>query len=252
MSQPEIKVQLNASQREISLRNDFFRLFKQCPIPENEMLSTLGLFLNRQTLSRILVMHELYKRIIGTKGVVMEFGVRWGQNLALFESFRGMYEPYDHSRKIVGFDTFEGFPSVHPKNGTSEVAARGSYAVTQNYVEYLTHVLDYHEQESPLQHMKKYELVKGDASITCPQYLAAHPETIVALAYFDMDLYAPTKRCLEAISSHLTKGSVIGFDELNYSVFPGETVALREVFGLDRYRIQALPLNPAQSFIVIE
>ena len=53
--------------------------------------------------------HELYQKILNVHGVVIEFGTRWGQNLALFESFRGMYEPYNHFRKIIGFDTFEGF-----------------------------------------------------------------------------------------------------------------------------------------------
>ena len=31
----------------------------------------------------------------------MEFGVRWGQNLALFESFRGIYEPYNYSVELL-------------------------------------------------------------------------------------------------------------------------------------------------------
>ena len=39
----------------------------------------------------------------------MEFGVRWGQNLITLNNLRGIYEPFNHSRKIIGFDTFEGF-----------------------------------------------------------------------------------------------------------------------------------------------
>ena len=79
-----------------------------------------------------------------------------------------------------------------------------------------------------------------------------HPETIVALAYFDFDIYQPTKTCLEAIKGRLTKGSVVAFDELNCPEFPGETLALKEVFGLDKYAIRRNPLNPLCSYIVIE
>lgn len=72
------------------------------------------------------------------------------------------------------------------------------------------------------------------------------------MAYFDFDLYEPTKKCLEAIQPYLTKGSVIAFDELNTPEFPGETIALREVLGLSRYSIRRDPLNPLTSYIIVE
>jgi len=197
-------------------------------------------------------MHELYQKIIDVNGIVVEFGVRWGQTLSLFSSFRGMYEPFNYSRKIVGFDTFSGFPSVSKHDGDDEIASQGAYGVTQKYECYLDSVMSYHEFESPLNHIKKFELVKGDATETLEKYLQNHPETIIALAYFDFDLYEPTKKCLELIKPHITKGSVIGFDELNCSTFPGETIALKEVFGLDKYSIRRSPLNPVPSYIVIE
>jgi hypothetical protein len=190
--------------------------------------------------------------ILPVHGIVMEFGCRWGQNLAMWINFRGMYEPFNHNRKIVGFDTFAGFPSVHEKDGTAAVARAGAYGVTQDYERYLEEVLAYHESECPIPNMKKYELVKGDAVEQVVAYLTRNPETIVALAYFDFDLYEPTRKCLETIRSHLTKGSVLGFDELNYHTWPGETLALKEVLGLDRYAIRRTPYNPEPSYIVIE
>jgi hypothetical protein len=250
--QSELRTKSNSSSDELSMRAGFYQLYDSCPIPSNEVLTQLGLFLNRQSLSRIMFMHELYSRIVPIHGVVMEFGVRWGQNLALFSSFRGMYEPYNYNRKIIGFDTFAGFPSVAPQDGNDSIASPGAYGVTQNYEEYLEAVLSYHERESPLSHLTKHELVKGDATVTLEKYLKDHPETIIALAYFDFDLYEPTKKCLTLIKDHLTRGSVVGFDELNWPAFPGETLALKEVFGLDRYSIRRSPLNPSPSYIVIE
>lgn len=247
-----IKVAGNSRDSEVKLREQFFEHFKNCPIPSSEILSNLGLFLNRQTLSRILFMHEMYQKIINVHGVVMEFGVRWGQNLALFESFRGMYEPYNYTRKIVGFDTFSGFPSVDSKDGSHSVIDVGAYSVTQGYKGYLEGVLDYHESESPISHLKKYQLVEGDASQTIEKYLADNPETIIAFAYFDFDIYEPTKKCLEAIKGHLSKGSILGFDELNCATFPGETIAFKEVFSLSQYKITRSPQNPYMSYIVFE
>ena len=89
-------------------------------------------------------------------------------------------------------------------------------SVTEGYATYLEKVLQVHEQVNPLGHIKKFELCEGDATLEVPRYLTAHPETIVALAYFDFDLYEPTKACLEAIRPRLSKGSVLVFDELKY------------------------------------
>lgn len=241
-----------SNDHEIELRNSFYNLFENCPIPPNERLTNLSLFMNRQTLSSLLYMDFLYRKIVDVHGIICEFGVRWGRNLALFESLRGIYEPYNYNRKIVGFDTFSGFPTINVKDGRHDVVSKGSFSVTKGYEEYLEQILNYHEQESPISHIKKYELVKGDASNTITKYLSEYPETIIAFAYFDMDLYEPTINCLQSIENHLTKGSVIGFDELNFHVFPGETLALKEWCGLKKYQIRRTPLIPHSAYIIIE
>ena len=248
----KIEIRRNISSEEEKRGNNFLQLFKNSPIPDDELQLNLGLYISRQSLSRIIFMHDLYQRIINTTGVVMEFGCRWGQNLALFQAFRGMYEPYNYNRKIIGFDSFEGFKSLHEKDGDAKIIHEGAYAVTKNYTDHLEQVLGHHETESPISHIKKYEIIKGDATETLEKYLKDHPETIIAFAYFDFDIYAPTKRCLELIKGHITKGTVLGFDELNWPYYPGETLALKEVLGLDKYRIQRSPLCPTPSFLVIE
>lgn len=252
MARMELIFRDGSSAEQLKSRDKLLELFKQCPIPENELIRNLGLFIKRQDISTIIFKNDLYKQILNVPGIVVEFGVRWGQNLALFESFRGMYEPYNYYRKIVGFDTFSGFPSVHEKDGHSRLSTPGAYSVTEGYEEYLKEILEYHEEQSPISHIKKYELVKGDASVSIEKYLSDHPETIIALAYFDFDIYEPTRKCLEAILPHLTKGSVIGFDELNDKDFPGETLALREVLGLSKYRLQRCSYMSVPSYLVIE
>lgn len=189
-----------------SWRKKLFEMLSTAPIPKEELLENLALFICKADLSGMLYIHELYRKLLDVHGIIIEFGARWGRNLALFETFRGIYEPFNWNRKIIGFDTFEGFSSVSDKDGKSDIVSVGSYNVTKNYKLYLEKLLDLHEQEGVIRHSRGYELIKGDASIRIKEYLNKHPETIISLAYFDMDLYKPTKECLKVIQKHLTRG----------------------------------------------
>jgi hypothetical protein len=246
----KIKVITGANSKELDLRKQFVETFKNSPIVESEILQNFGLYINRMNLSRMLFIDAIYREIITVHGVIIEFGVRWGQNLALFTNLRGIYEPFNYNRKIIGFDTFEGFPSVDVKDG--DLVTTGDYKVTPNYEDTLESILSYHESECPVSHKKKYELIKGDATVTFEAYLIKNPHTIVALAYFDFDIYHPTKVCLELLMNRITKGSVIVFDELNCPEFPGETLAIMETLGLSKYAIKRSPLNPLISYIIID
>lgn len=246
------KIKTYASKTENQIRNDQLEHFKNCPIPENQIMSNLGMFLNSKTLARILFMEHIYKQIVDVPGVVIEFGTRWGQNLSLFAALRGIYEPFNRHRKLIGFDTFEGFPSLHEKDGASDMMRVGELTTTERYVDYLDRQIHLQEQDNPLAHIKKYELCKGDATVELDRYLDRNPETIIALAYFDFDIYEPTKVCLEKIKDRLTKGSIIGFDELNDHDSPGETLALMEVFGLGRIQLKRLPITSRTSYFVVE
>ena len=208
--------------------------------------------MRRQSLSRVLFLNEVYQKIVNVHGVVMEFGTLWGTNLALFQNLRGVYEPFNHSRKIIGFDTFEGFSSIAPKDGSSKEIKPKNYSTPKGYDNYLEKILAYHETQSPIQHIRKFELVKGDALLTLPTYFKKNPETVIALAFFDMDLYKPTKACLEKILPRMPKGAVIVFDELSLHAFPGETLAVMDVLGIHTCRLQRTPYSSVSSYMVIE
>ena len=239
-------------QKEKDARNELYELLKECPIPEDQVLSNLGLFLNSKNLSRILFMNYIYQKIVDVQGVVFEFGTRWGQNVALFAALRGIYEPFNRHRKIVAFDTFEGFPSIHEKDGDSSMMVEGMLSLTENYDQYLSSVVSTIEKDNPLSHIQKFELRKGDGIVEIDSYLEQNPETIISLAYFDFDLYAPTKKCLEAIKPRLTKGSVVCFDELNDPDSPGETLALMDVFGLENVTLKRFPYVSRISYFIVE
>jgi hypothetical protein len=245
--------ELYRTKEENKIRNDFFQHFKKSPIPDNELLSNIGLFINSKNLAKILYMHHIYTKIIDVQGIIVEFGTRWGQNMALFAALRGIYEPFNRHRKIVGFDTFAGFPSISDKDAKDhETIKTGGFSVTDNYEKYLETLLELHEKDNPVSHIKKFDIRSGDATIEIEKYLNDYPETIIALAYFDFDIYEPTKVCLNAIRPHLVKGSLLAFDELNDHDSPGETVALREVFGLNGIRLKRYPFASRVSYFVVE
>ena len=246
---------LFASEFETKQRKLLIKLFNSWPGPDEQKIRNLGLFTNRLQLMRILFMNELYTKILDVTGDAMEFGTRWGQNIVLWQNFQGVYEPYNIGRQIIGFDTFSGFPSVSSvdkKTKFNEVTNVGEFATTSNYEKYLQNLMDYHATETHAHHIKRHKIIKGDASKTIKKYLKDNPQTVIALAYFDVDLYKPTKDCLLAIEPYLTKGSVIGFDEPNSDSFPGETIAMREVFGSTKYKLYTSKFSAGSGYLIIE
>ena len=69
-------------------REGLLELLKTNPIPDEQLLSNIQLFIDSKNLSRILFMNELYKMAIDVQGVIMEFGTRWGPNAAQFAALR--------------------------------------------------------------------------------------------------------------------------------------------------------------------
>lgn len=240
------------SNDELSVDAELLRMMENLPIPANQVMENPGLFLSSKDFARIMFMHHIYEKIIDVPGVVMDFGTRWGNNLALFSTFRSIYEPFNRHRKLIGFDTFAGFPSVHEKDGQSDLMSAGNVATTEGYQDFLDRLMHLKEQQNPLSHIKKYEIRAGDACETLSSYLNDNPHTIVALAYFDFDIYQPTVECLELLKDRVVKGAVIGFDELNDPDSPGETAAVMEVFGLPNIRLKRLPITSRTSYFVVE
>jgi hypothetical protein len=248
----EIKTSTLSSANEQSNRSLLSSLLDSNPIPDNEKTMHIPLFLKRQELSKIFYFQHLYEQLVDVHGVIIEFGTRWGTNLVTLSNLRGIYEPYNYNRKIIGFDTFEGFKNTDTKHdGEHSIIKDGAYNVSENYETYLTQIMQVHQNESPLNHINKFEIIKGDAPVLLKEYLQRNPQTIIAMAHFDFDIYKPTLDCLNLIKPHLIKGSVLSFDELNDPNFPGETKALNESFGLNNIQLKRFPICPMQSYFIV-
>ncbi len=236
-----------STKKEQKNRANLYELVEKSPIPESEFLSNIGLYINRQTLTRIMYMYEIYKKSLNVKGSVFDFGTRWGQNMALFINIRGMLEPYSHHKKIIGFDTFDGFPESSVKD---EHASVNDLETTSKYEKHLRKVLQCHESESPIDHKKKHKVLKGDVIKTLPKYIENNPHTVVSLAYFDLDLYKPTKECLKIIKKRVPKGGILAFDDINVKKWPGETKAVKEVLGIENVEIKTSSAVSRMSYVI--
>ena len=241
-------IEYKSSKSETLSRDNLTRILRNNSIPDDQILGNLGLFLDSKNLSRILLMEHLFKETIGVHGDIMEFGCRWGQNAALFSALRGIFEPFNRHKKIIGFDTFTGFPSVHKKDGDHDMMIKNALSTHKDHEKILENILETHEKLNPLDHIKKFKIVKGDAIKEVPRYLDKNPHTIISLAFFDFDIYEPTKKVLEFIKPRLVKGSVIAFDELNDPDAPGETLALMETIGLNNVELKKYPYASRVSY----
>ena len=243
---------VHSSTEEQETQNKLVEMLKNSPIPDDELLANLGLYLTSKNFSRLLFFYEIYKKIVNMHGIIIEFGTRWGQTISILSSLRGIFEPFNRTRKIVGFDTFRGHAGMSEQDGSNQNCEDGAFTVPSDYENHLEKILTFQERLNPISHIKKFELIKGDVVQTLPVYLEKHPETIVSLAIFDMDIYTPTKAAVEIIQPYLCKGSILVFDDLVDSVFPGETAALREVMNMQQIRIQRMSMTSRLSYLEVE
>jgi hypothetical protein len=154
-------------------------------------------------------------------------------------------EPYNYHRKVIGFDTFEGFPegAITAHDGKAKA---GDYAGDMGVLMDCVHEFD---RDRPIAHKRKVELVKGDVRETIPRYLRTHSYLFVSLLFMDLDIYTSTKAALAAFLPLMLPGSVVAFDELNNPDWKGEAQALREC-GI-RGELRCFPWEPNISYMVM-
>lgn len=206
-------------------------------------------FASVPALSRFLARSDIFRQIIEVPGVIIDAGVFHGASLFAWAKLSAILEPTNHTRRVVGFDTFGGFPAPATQDGTSvssEMKQGGYKGTTRAELEASVAAFDINR---PLAHIPKIELVQGDLCQTAPDYLAQNPQLVVSLLHLDLDLYAPTRAALDTFVPRMPKGAIIVFDELNSAFFPGETLALLETLGINQCALRRLPFHPWISYV---
>lgn len=179
-----------------------------------------------------------------------------GGGIMAFAKLCAGFDFLGFDRKVIGFDTFEGFPHLSTQDQESIENAElkvGGFQSFENIQDELQDCIEEFNQNRLIAHKEQVELIKGDACQTIPQYIKDNPHTVISLLYLDFDLYAPTKIALEYLAPRVVKGGIIVFDEINEKHWKGESIAAFEYFGgFNQCKLQTFDFTPAISFMVIE
>jgi len=216
-----------------------------------DKLRSFAKFVPRQMLGTSIAKVELFRQVLGVHGHLVECGVYLGAGLMTWANLSAIYEPFNHIRRIVGFDTFAGIPAINPSDeGTGSTQKLGGCGADS--FDDLKECIRLYDLNRPIGHIPRVELVKGDATKTIPSYVNANKHLVVAMLYLDFGVYEPTKAALEHFLPRMPKGAIIGFDELDQAACPGETQAALDTVGLRNLRLQRFPYATALSYAVLD
>lgn len=250
-----MKREIGRTHEEIGYAKGMEDFFEKANGTLTDKLANFTRFTSRQTLAIFLYKYELFKKVLDVHGSILEFGVFRGGGAFSFAQFSAILEPYNYQRRIIGFDTFMGFPAVSDEDavhGSDPGPKQGDFYIGAGFDDELAENIALFDRNRFLNHVDKLSFIKGDVTETLPRFLEENRHLIVSLAYFDLDIHEPTKKALQLILPRIPKGGIIAFDELNNPQWPGETEALAATLGINNFRLQKLPFEPCRSYCVIE
>lgn len=182
-----------------------------------ELSNEASLFMTADATRDVVAWIELYKMILDVPGSLIEFGVRYGKNLALWSNLRATFEPWNLARRVIGFDTFDGLlGSDEQFDGPDPRARDGTHSVPEGWFEELDRILG----QAP------HQLVPGDIRETLGHWIK-EGQPKAALVHLDLDVYEPTKYVLERLGDIMVDGGLIVVDEYDCDPYPGPGKALR-------------------------
>ena len=205
-------------------RMQIFELMNSYQASDEEKERSLGLFLRGSLLARILAIADIYRQVVNIPGAVFDIGTWRGQTSVVCENLRAIYEPLHFNRRIVCFDTFEGYVGFSEKDKATELHREGRYALSgTDYAEFLRQLLELHEKSNAMGHNHgKHTVIKGDCRETLPRFFEQNPNEYVALAFFDVNSYDPTLKSFEAVWARLVPGGIAAFWQLTRNSIPAE------------------------------
>ena len=205
-------------------------------------------YMDRQLVTTALTRIKLFEKILEVQGSIVECGVYQANSLFIYAHLSSILEPYNFNRKIIGFDTFEGFRSISDKdpNGINEKD------FSNTNLDHLKTWVKIFDENRAVNHIPKIELIKGNAINTIPKYVKDNPHLIISLLYLDFDIFEPTSIALKNFLPLVPKGGIIGFDELNSKKWKGETIALKENITLENIKLKRFYFDPWVSYYEVE
>lgn len=241
-----------SSDASVEARKEIFSRMRTYPASDEETERSLGLFLRGSLLARFLAIDQIYRKIVGIPGIVVDLGTWRGQTAVLCENLRAIHEPLNFYRRVVCFDTFEGYSGFSARDKPTALHREGTYGVGgDGYAEYLRQLLRLHENSNAMGHnCDKHTVVEGDCRETLPRYFVDHPHEVVALAFFDLNAHDPTLKAFEAVWDRLVPGGVVAFWQLTRATVPAEGAVYAEnILGKLPHKVSRSDVYPGLCFL---
>lgn len=183
-------------------------------------------YVSRRSFIRQLAHYELFKLTVDLPGHYADFGVYYGTSFFSWHKFIEVLTPTATHKKVIGFDSFAGFPSLHEEDGVVDAKVQKEVGglSSESFLDEFRELLKLHNDDGVLP-TGRGQIVEGDISKTLPEWLAQNPESRFCLINADVDIYEPTKTILDHCWDRLVPGGVLILDEYATSKWPGETRA---------------------------
>lgn len=214
-------------------------------------LANFPKYVRRTHITRFLALYELFKLCLPVKGSIVECGVFRGFGLMTWANLSAVLEPTNLTRRIYGFDSFQGFPGVSADDHPDRTGVRLGDLHGSDPTE-LRRLLEVYDSDRFLGHIPKVHLIEGDVTETIPDFINQHPHLVVSLLFCDLDLYEPTLAALRHFLPRMPAGAVLAFDELDNPLWPGETSALMDEVGIRNVQLERLDFDPYIAFAILD
>jgi hypothetical protein len=194
-------------------------------------------------LKKIVAHYELFKKIQNVEGDFLEFGVFKGASFLRFATFSEIFE--NQNRQFFGFDSFEKFPRDDIKlDSDNEFISRFEEASGDPIgKEKLEELINNKQFTTP----ENIKLIKGNVFETVPAFLENNQNIKLACIHLDMDVYEPTKYCLDLLFPFLQENGIIICDD--YNQVDGATKAFDEFSEKHEKNISKLEFSKTPYFI---
>ena len=227
------------------------KVFEESTTDWETKMENFPKYIKRQNLTRLLSLYEIFKQVVEVKGSIIECGVNQGFGLMAWAKFSSIIEPINLTRRVYGFDTFEGFPQINAKDKSKTSSHLKKGDLKADVFEELKDLISIYDSTRVLGHINKINLIRGNAINTIPEFIETNPHILVSLLFLDFDLYEPTKVAIENFIPRMPKGGIIAFDELDNPLWPGETLAMLEYHSKYNFEIKRFPFDPYIGYAIL-
>ena len=213
-------------------------LVEKYPHDIRHYLDNFTVYASRRGFIRQLMHYELFKRTLDLPGNYADFGIYFGNSYFSWHKFLEVFAPTATHKKVIGFDTFSGFPSLSAEDGNSDLSIQkmpGGYNA-DSFFEEFSEFFAIHNGNSVIP-AERGQIVKGDICKTLPRWLETHPEARFCLVNLDVDIYEPTSTILENCRDRVVPGGIVILDEYGPRKWAGETRAWDEFVARRNLRV---------------